>query len=81
MPPATVESFRAHGQVAATLAQHLEGSAATLAQIKSIGINLDAAMQELQDEGVASFVKSFENLTAALVKSIKRLTQLIVGGR
>ena len=30
-------------------------------------------MQELQDEGVASFVKSFENLTAALVKSIKRL--------
>lgn len=68
MPPATVESFRAHGRVGATLAQHLEEAAPTLAQVKGAGLNLDAAMQELQDEGVASFVKSFDNLTAALNK-------------
>lgn len=75
MPPATVESFRAHGQVAATLAQNLDDAAQTLEQIESAGIDLDAAMRELQDEGVASFVKSFENLTAALVKKHQSLAR------
>lgn len=70
MPPATVESFRLHGRVAATLTENLDEAAQTLTQIKSAGIDLDTAMRELQDEGVASFVKSFDNLTAALVKKV-----------
>ena len=68
MPPATVESFRDHGHAAATLEQNLDEAGKTLEQLKSGGIDLEQAMQELQDEGVASFVKSLENLTAALVK-------------
>jgi len=68
MPPATVESFRDHGHAAANLEQNLDQAPELLEQVKSVGINLEQAMQELQNEGVASFVKSFENLTAALVK-------------
>lgn len=68
MPPATVESFRDHGQVSATLEQNLDEAAKTLGQLKAAGINLEQVMRELLDEGVASFTKSFENLTAALVK-------------
>lgn len=68
MPPATVDSFRDHGNASATLAQNLDEAQMTLDKLADAGINLDAAMQELLDEGVASFTKSFENLTSALVK-------------
>lgn len=75
MPPATVDAFRDHGKVSATLEQNLDEAAATLEKIEKAGINLDEAMQELQDEGVAGFVKSFENLTAALVKKHESLAR------
>ncbi|MEJ7708361.1 MAG: transaldolase family protein [Pyrinomonadaceae bacterium] len=75
MPPATVDAFRDHGQVAATLEQGMEKARQTLRQLAGIGINLEQAMQELQDEGVASFTKSFENLTAALVKKHETLAR------
>lgn len=68
MPPATVDVFRNHGKVAATLEQNLPEAHHILQQVRNAGIDLERAMQELQDEGVASFVKSFKNLSAALVK-------------
>lgn len=77
MPPATVEAFRDHGRVAATLEQNSGEAAQTLERIESVGINLDEAMRELQDEGVAGFVKSFENLTAALIKKHESLARAI----
>lgn len=73
MPPVTVESFRAHGNVAATLAKNFDEAEQTLKKIESAGIDLDQAMRELQDEGVAGFVKSFENLSAALIKKHESL--------
>ncbi len=73
MPPATVDSFRDHGKVAATLENGFSEARETLKQIVAAGIDLDKAMNELQDEGVAGFAKSFENLTAALVKKHKEL--------
>ncbi|MDQ3322527.1 MAG: transaldolase [Acidobacteriota bacterium] len=73
MPPATVEAFRDHGKVAATLENGFAEARETLKQITAAGIDLNEAMKELQTEGVAGFVKSFENLTAALVKKHKEL--------
>ena len=73
MPPATVDSFRDHGKAAATLNQNLNDAPKTLDELKSYGIDLDQALQDLQDEGVASFLKSFENLTAALTKKHEEL--------
>jgi len=73
MPPATVDAFRDHGKVAATLENGFAEARETLKQIAAAGIDLDKAMNELQDEGVAGFAKSFENLTAALVKKHKEL--------
>jgi transaldolase/glucose-6-phosphate isomerase len=73
MPPATVEAFRDHGKVAAKLENGFSEARETLKQIVAAGIDLDKAMNELQEEGVAGFAKSFENLTAALVKKHKEL--------
>jgi transaldolase / glucose-6-phosphate isomerase len=75
MPPATVEAFRDHGKVAATLENGFAKARETLRQIADAEIDLDRAMTELQEEGVAGFVKSFENLTAALVKKHELLAQ------
>lgn len=75
MPPATVDAFRDHGKVGATLEFGFAKAREILKQIESAGIDLDRAMKELQEEGVAGFVKSFENLTAALVKKHESLAQ------
>lgn len=75
MPPATVDAFRDHGKVSATLKQGFDEARETINKVEKAGINLDEAMQQLQDEGVAGFVKSFENLTAALVKKHETLAR------
>lgn len=75
MPPATVEAFRDHGKVAATLEDGFVKAHEILKQVTDAGIDFDRAMKELQEEGVAGFVKSFENLTAALVKKHESLAQ------
>ncbi|MDQ3323682.1 MAG: transaldolase, partial [Acidobacteriota bacterium] len=75
MPPATVDAFRDHGKVSATLKQGFDEARETINKVEKAGINLDEAMQQLQDEGVAGFVKSFENLTAALVKKHESLAR------
>jgi transaldolase / glucose-6-phosphate isomerase len=74
MPPATVEAFRDHGTVSETLNQGYDEARVTLEQVRRAGIDLERAMQELQTEGVAGFVKSFENLAAALTKKHSSLS-------
>lgn len=73
MPPATVDAFRDHGKVAATLTENMQQAHEVLRRVEAAGIDLDKAMDELQTEGVAGFVKSFENLTDALVKKHEKL--------
>jgi len=75
MPPATVDAFRDYGKVSATLEQGFGEARRTISELEKAGINLDEAMRELQEEGVAGFVKSFENLTAALVKKHESLAR------
>jgi transaldolase len=69
MPPATFEAFREHGRVELTLQRDIEGARRVLQQLAVIGIDLAAITQELEDEGVAGFAKSYresiENLARA----------------
>jgi transaldolase len=68
LPPQTIEAFRDHGQVAPLLEEGLDEARATLRRLAEIGISLRQVTQELQDEGVASFAKSFDDLISALAK-------------
>jgi transaldolase len=69
MPVATFEAFRDHGHVALTLQQDVHGAREVLDRLAADGIDLAAVTQELEDEGVAGFAKSFresiENLSKA----------------
>jgi transaldolase len=73
MPPATFEAFREHGRVELTLQRDIEGARLVLQQLAVIGIDLAAITQELEDEGVAGFAKSYgesiENLARAASRS------------
>jgi len=44
-----------------------------LARLAGIGIDLDAISQKLQDDGVASFAKSFESLMDSIAEKRGKL--------
>ena len=66
LPPATLEAFRDHGNVARTIDTDVAGAEATVAALDELGIDLDAITDKLQVDGVAAFAKSFEDLLEAL---------------
>ena len=69
LPPATIDAFRDHGRVpGATVKEKLDEARSALAQLSRLGINLEEVGKKLQDDGVTAFVKSFDDLMAALEK-------------
>jgi transaldolase len=66
MPDATVEAFIDHGVIARTIDQGADEAQQHLQRLAEIGIDMDDVGQVLEDEGVASFAKSFDELMQAL---------------
>ncbi len=73
MPPQTLNAFRDHGTVAVTVDKELDEARAQIDQLAELGIDLDAITENLQDDGVAAFVKSFEGLMASIAEKRERL--------
>ncbi|MCZ6766488.1 MAG: transaldolase [bacterium] len=68
LPPNTLEAFRDHGKVAATLATGVDEAKSQMVALKGLGIDFGALAEKLQVDGVASFAKSFEDLLSSLEK-------------
>ncbi len=66
MPEATVEAFADHGTVARTVDEDPAAAVRTLDEIAAVGVDLDDVGHRLEDEGVAAFEKSFDELLATL---------------
>ncbi|MFQ5409659.1 MAG: transaldolase family protein, partial [Anaerolineales bacterium] len=66
MPPHTLQAFKDHGLVRLSVAEGVEAARTGLAQLAAAGIDMDAVTAQLEDEGVATFFKSFENLLAVI---------------
>jgi transaldolase len=62
LPEATLKAFGDHGDVGATLAVDGGDCAGVLASFAKAGVGLDALAARLQDDGAASFVKSWNDL-------------------
>jgi transaldolase/glucose-6-phosphate isomerase len=75
LPPATLNAVLDHGQTVATITDDVAGARTRLSQLAALGIDLAAITQKLQDDGVASFVKSFETLMASIDEKRERLRQ------
>lgn len=66
MPEATIDAFEDHGTVARTVDADPAGARAALDAVAAAGVDLDDVARTLEDQGVASFEKSFEQLLATL---------------
>jgi transaldolase/glucose-6-phosphate isomerase len=66
MPPKTMDAFRDHGRVTATLTEDIDGARAVLAQAERLGLDLNGVTDRLIDDGVRLFAEAFDQLLAAV---------------
>jgi transaldolase len=66
MPEATLKAFADHGKADAVLAADGGDCEAVLANFAKAGVDIDALARQLQEEGAASFVKSWNDLIACI---------------
>lgn len=66
IPPQTLEAFRDHGEVGPTLLEDWSGARRQLDALASLGIDLQTATEELQQEGLEKFAMPFDSLLDTL---------------
>ncbi|HUQ38736.1 MAG TPA: transaldolase [Acidimicrobiales bacterium] len=66
LPDATIDGFLDHGVVARTVDADPDADRKVLDDLASVGVDLDEVARTIEAEGVASFVKSFDELLTAL---------------
>ena len=74
LPDNTLEAFEHHGTVARTADEGVQEAHAVIEALAGLGIHMDEVTQQLEDEGVAAFEKSFDELLAALGEKATGLT-------
>ena len=73
MPENTLSDFDDHGTVARTVDADLAAAHAVLEAFASVGVSLVDVTDQLEDEGVASFSKSFDDLLEVLTTKASSL--------
>ncbi|MEX1187362.1 MAG: transaldolase [Gemmatimonadaceae bacterium] len=73
LPPATLEAFRDHGVVKQCLTEGLDQAQLCLAELEAAGVSMEEVTDKLLVDGLASFQKSFDQLTAGLAKKMSLL--------
>ena len=66
MPPKTMDAFRDHGMVRATLTEAVDMARAVLTQTERLGLDLDGVTDALVADGVAKFAQAFDALLGAV---------------
>jgi len=66
VPPATYTAILDHAKVELTVEKNIDQEKTALRELAAAGIDMKAVTQKLEDDGVASFEKSFDGLYANL---------------
>lgn len=66
MPPETLDAFRDHGRLEATLERDRAGAQDTMRRIAAAGISLEAVTGQLLGEGVRLFAEAYDRLLDAV---------------
>ena len=66
VPPETLVAYLDHGDPAIRITDDLDRAQADFKLLAELGISIDEVTQELEDEGVGQFAKSFEGLLGAI---------------
>ena len=70
LPPATLDAFRDHGEVARTVDRNVDGARRLIADLEAAGISIADVTAKLLKDGITSFQKSFDGLLANLEKKV-----------
>jgi transaldolase len=71
-PVETLDDYRDHGEPKDRIEQDVVESSRMLDRLPELGINIDKETQQLEDEGVEKFSKSFDKLMATLEKAVQK---------
>ena len=74
MPPGLIDAFRDHGDVQRTVDKRLGAAEGLLREIEAVGISMKDVTDKLLSDGLASFQKSFDSLTAGIETKMSALT-------
>ncbi|HVV69345.1 MAG TPA: transaldolase [Gammaproteobacteria bacterium] len=66
LPVETLDAYRDHGNPKSELEQGIDFADWIFQQLPALGFSIDKITQQLEDEGVDKFIKSFDELMAAL---------------
>ena len=74
LPPKTIEACYDHCEVPGdTILSDVEIAQALIAGLPELGVDLDAVMAELLDEGITKFIQPFDALIQSLEEKMKQL--------
>ncbi len=73
MPEETLEKFVDHGDVGRTLVGDVEGARQVLAALESVGVSISDVAVTLEEEGIAAFEKSFDEVVDRLKEKAAQL--------
>ncbi|HEX5500792.1 MAG TPA: transaldolase family protein, partial [Thermomicrobiales bacterium] len=77
MPRATIQAFLDHGVVARTVDRDLDAARQTMADLAAAGIDMTAVTDQLENEGIAAFAKSYESLLAGVEAKRAKLAEMV----
>jgi len=78
MPEKTLKAFAEHGEVTGILPPDAGDSDAVLTQFAAVGVEVESLARTLQDEGAASFIKSWNELMAVIESKSSALQKAAV---
>src|SRR5215475_13461790 len=73
-PVSTINAFRDHGKVRASLTEDIEETYDTMATLAQVGISMAEVTNTLLDEGVQLFTEAFDKLLAAVEQTRRAAT-------
>lgn len=66
MPTETITAFLDHGRIEPTIERDVQAAHEALREIEALGVSMERVTDELIEEGVASFAKSFDELIESI---------------
>ena len=73
LPPQTLAAYNDHGVLDPRLLRGLDEARALFRRLPELGVPVDELIGQLEEEGVAAFIKSFESLLATLEEKRARM--------
>ena len=68
MPPATMDAFREHGKLRASLEEDLRGARDVMETLDRLGISIDEITAKVLDDGIHLFADAMDKLLEAIAR-------------